>query len=36
MEVNELTQTGGVLRSARFVAPRALAVVEHPVEESAA
>ena len=35
-EVNELTRSGGVVRSARFTAPHVLAVVEHPVEESAA
>ena len=36
VEVNELTRTGRVVRSARFMAPRVLAVVEHPVEETAA
>ncbi|MDQ6918885.1 MAG: hypothetical protein M3Z98_05960 [Candidatus Dormibacteraeota bacterium] len=36
VEVNELTRTGRVVRSARFMAPRVLAVVEHPVEEVAA
>ena len=30
VEVRELTRTGGVVRTARFVAPRVLAVVEHP------
>jgi len=35
VEVNELTRTGRVVRSARFMAPRVLAVVEHPVEEAA-
>jgi len=35
VEVNELTRTGRVVRSARFRAPRVLAVVEHPVEEAA-
>jgi hypothetical protein len=34
VEVNELTRTGRVVRSARFMAPRVLAVVEHPVEET--
>ena len=33
VEVNELTRTGRVVRSARFMAPRVLAVVEHPAEE---
>ena len=36
VEVNELTRTGRVVRSARSRAPRVLAVVEHPVEETAA
>jgi hypothetical protein len=35
VEVNELARTGRVIRSARFMAPRVLAVVEHPVEEAA-
>lgn len=30
IEVRELTRTGGVVRTARFIAPRVLAVVEHP------
>jgi hypothetical protein len=30
VEVRELTRNGGVIRTARFVAPRVLAVVEHP------
>jgi hypothetical protein len=30
VEVRELTRNGGVVRTARFVAPRVLAVVEHP------
>jgi hypothetical protein len=30
VEVRELNRTGGVVRTARFVAPRVLAVVEHP------
>jgi len=33
VEVNELTRTGGVVRTAKFMAPRVLAVVEHPVGE---
>lgn len=33
VEVQELTRNGRVVRSARFLAPRVLAVVEHPVEE---
>ena len=36
VEVTELTRHGRVVRSARFMAPRVLAVVEHPVEEGAA
>ena len=36
VEVNELTRNGGVVRSARFMAPRVLAVVEHPAAESRA
>lgn len=35
VEVQELTRTGSVVRSARFLGPRVLAVVEHPVEEEA-
>lgn len=30
VEVRELNRRGGVVRTARFVAPRVLAVVEHP------
>lgn len=33
VEVNELARTGKVVRSARFMAPRVLAVVEHPSDE---
>jgi hypothetical protein len=33
VEVRELTRTGGVVRTARFIAPRVLAVVEHPKDE---
>ena len=33
VEVNEVTRTGGVVRMARFMAPRVLAVVEHPAGE---
>jgi hypothetical protein len=36
VEVTELTRHGRIVRSARFMAPRVLAVVEHPVEEGAA
>ena len=36
VEVQELTRNGRVVRSARFIAPRVLAVVEHPVDESPA
>jgi hypothetical protein len=34
VEVNELTRNNRVVRSARFMAPRVLAVVEYPVDES--
>lgn len=30
VEVRELNRRGGVVRTARFIAPRVLAVVEHP------
>jgi hypothetical protein len=33
VEVQEVTRNGSVVRSARFLAPRVLAVVEHPVQE---
>jgi hypothetical protein len=33
VEVNELTRNGGIVRTAKFMAPRVLAVVEHPVGE---
>jgi hypothetical protein len=33
VEVNELTRNGKIVRSARFMAPRVLAVVEYPVDE---
>jgi hypothetical protein len=33
VEVNELTRNGKIVRSARFMAPRVLGVVEYPVEE---
>jgi hypothetical protein len=33
VEVNELTRTGRIVRTARFMAPRVLAVVEHPADE---
>src|SRR5437660_12768682 len=33
VEVSELTRTGGVVRTAKFIAPRVLAVVEHPAGE---
>ena len=36
VEVRELTRTGGVVRTARFIAPRVLAVVEHPKEDKRA
>lgn len=31
VEVSEVTRTGGVVRTARFMANRVLALVEHPV-----
>ena len=34
VEVNELTRNGRIVRTARFMGPRVLAVVEHPVQES--
>lgn len=33
VEVNELTRNGRIVRTARFMAPRVLAVVEHPADE---
>jgi hypothetical protein len=33
VEVREMTRTGGVVRTARFIAPRVLAVVEHPRDD---
>src|ERR1700736_3718897 len=36
VEVRELTRTGGVVRTARFIAPRVLAVVEHPSRDKGA
>lgn len=33
VEVNELTRNGRVVRTARFMAPRVLAVVEYPAGE---
>lgn len=35
VEVNEVTRTGTVVRTARFMASRVLALVEYPAEESA-
>lgn len=35
VEISELTRNGGVVRTAKFMAPRVLAVVEHPVDEEA-
>ena len=34
VEVNELTRNGGVVRTARFMAPRVLAVVERPADSA--
>src|SRR5438552_18106471 len=36
VEVRELTRTGGEVRTARFIAPRVLAVVDHPKDEQKA
>jgi hypothetical protein len=36
VEISELTRTGGVVRTAKFMAPRVLAVVEHPAGEELA
>jgi hypothetical protein len=33
VEISELTRNGGVVRTAKFMAPRVLAVVEHPADE---
>jgi hypothetical protein len=35
VEISELTRNGGVVRTAKFMAPRVLAVVEHPADEEA-
>jgi hypothetical protein len=35
VEVNEVTRTGGIVRTARFMATRVIAVVEHPAEDRA-
>src|SRR5450759_3218812 len=34
VEVREMTRTGGVVRTASFIAPRVLAVVEHPIGDA--
>ena len=34
VEVNELTRNGSVVRTARFMAPRVLAVVERPADSA--
>jgi hypothetical protein len=36
VEVNEITRTGTVVRTARFMASRVIALVEHPADTSAA
>ena len=36
VEVTEITRTGTVVRTARFMASRVIALVEHPVDTSAA
>jgi hypothetical protein len=35
VEVTEVTRTGTVVRTARFMASRVIALVEHPVEDGA-
>jgi len=35
VEVNEVTRTGTVVRTARFMASRVIALVEHPADTSA-
>ncbi len=35
VEVNEVTRTGTVVRTARFMSSRVVAMVEHPVDTSA-
>jgi len=34
VEVNEVTRTGGIVRTARFMATRVVAVVEHPADDT--
>ncbi|HUN36214.1 MAG TPA: hypothetical protein VMU95_29805 [Trebonia sp.] len=36
VEVSEVTRTGTVVRTARFMSSRVVALVEHPVDTSAA
>jgi hypothetical protein len=36
VEVTEVTRTGTVVRTARFMASRVIALVEHPADTSAA
>jgi hypothetical protein len=35
IEVNEVTRTGQTVRTARFLAARVIAVVEHPADRTA-
>jgi hypothetical protein len=35
VEVNEITRTGTIVRTARFIATRVIAVVEHPANDQA-
>jgi hypothetical protein len=35
VEVNEVTRTGTLVRTARFMASRVIALVEHPADSSA-
>jgi hypothetical protein len=34
VEVNEVTRSGAVVRSSRFMSARVIAVVEHPAEQA--
>jgi hypothetical protein len=36
VEVNEVTRTGQIVRTGRFMAPRVVALVEHPAEDQQA
>ncbi len=36
VEVSEMTRTGNVVRSGRFMATRVVAIIEHPAEDEGA